>query len=384
MGTEETTAKQRAQPTTGERQRASTRPTTGRLVVPSEANAQPPATAAGQTQRLRAELYRPQGRPAPRTPQAQRQELRRFAYGGPVAFFHTIADYIDMVIRPTFAAITYFVNFLLHWAWYLVERLSGTIGGGTRSPRQRSAPPTLQPGSPAATLVSVLVIVFVVTSLARPIIWPAQPEPRAFGATGGNPSNPLKARNFFQDALTTLAGAITGAQQAPPAAPEAPLAVRDAGDHDLRGAPTISAAHIDQILASYNSPATGSGDAWVAMGEKYGIDPAYAVAFFIHESSAGTNPGWAGIKSDGSTTHNIGNIICAGYSACYGRFRDYPSWEAGIDDWYKLISVEYINGRGTTTVADILPIYAPASENDTEGYIHIVEQMVDGWRSGKT
>ncbi|MBC8076633.1 MAG: glucosaminidase domain-containing protein, partial [Chloroflexales bacterium] len=167
-----------------------------------------------------------------------------------------------------------------------------------------------------------------------------------------------------------------------PAAPEAQLAVRPPGDHDVRGAPTISSAQIDKILASYGSPAAGSGAAWIAMGEKYGIDPAYAVAFFIHESSAGTNPGWAGIKGDGSTTHNVGNIICAGYSTCYGRFRDYSSWEEGVNDWYKLIAVEYIEGRGTTTVAQILPIYAPSVENDTLGYIRIVEQMVDGWRSG--
>jgi hypothetical protein len=146
------------------------------------------------------------------------------------------------------------------------------------------------------------------------------------------------------------------------------------------GPPSLDAAQIDAILASYGSPAAGTGAAWVAQGERYGIDPAYAVAFFIHESSAGTNPAWAGIKSDGSTTHNVGNIICAGYPTCYGRFRDYPSWEAGIEDWYRLIAVEYIQGRGLTTVAEILPIYAPSVENDTTGYIRSVEELVRSWR----
>jgi murein DD-endopeptidase MepM/ murein hydrolase activator NlpD len=152
------------------------------------------------------------------------------------------------------------------------------------------------------------------------------------------------------------------------------------GDYRLRGPPSLTATQIDNILASYGSPATGSGQAWVDMGRKYNIDPAFAVAFFIHESTAGTNPGWAGIKSDGTTTHNVGNIICAGYPTCYGRFRDYGSWEEGIEDWYRLIDVEYIKGRGTQTVAEIIPIYAPAFENNVQLYVTTVEQLVDSWR----
>jgi hypothetical protein len=104
------------------------------------------------------------------------------------------------------------------------------------------------------------------------------------------------------------------------------------------------------------------------------------VAFFIMESSAGTAPGWAGWKPDGSSTHNVGNIICAGYARCHNRFRDYGSWEEGINDWYRLIDVEYIKGRGTTTLAEIIPIYAPSFENDVDGYVNTVARLVDGWR----
>lgn len=157
--------------------------------------------------------------------------------------------------------------------------------------------------------------------------------------------------------------------------------VNPVGDHRLQGAPSVTPDQIDQILASYGSPAAGTGSQWYNLGLQYGIDPAFAVAFFIHESSAGTNPAWAGIKSGGGTTHNVGNIICAGYPTCYGRFRDYPSWEAGIEDWYRLISVEYIKGRGTLTVQEIIPIYAPSFENDVQGYINVVTQLVDGWRA---
>ncbi|NTV66013.1 MAG: glucosaminidase domain-containing protein, partial [Oscillochloris sp.] len=158
-------------------------------------------------------------------------------------------------------------------------------------------------------------------------------------------------------------------------------AAHTAGDYQLQGVPTITAQQIDTILAAYGSPATGTGATWYNLGLKYGIDPAFAVAFFIHESSAGTHPGWAGWKADGTSTHNVGNIICAGYATCYGRFRDYSSWDEGIEDWYRLIDVEYIKGRGTLTVQDIVPIYAPSFENDVQAYINAVTSLVDQWRT---
>jgi hypothetical protein len=155
------------------------------------------------------------------------------------------------------------------------------------------------------------------------------------------------------------------------------------GEHSVLGPPTISADAVETVLRQYNSPAVGTGSIWIEMGKRYGIDPAYALAFFLHESTAGTNSGWAGLKPDGSSTHNIGNIICAGYSTCFGRFRDYTTWEAGIEDWYKLIAVEYVVGRGVHTVEQIIPIYAPANDNnDVANYIQVVDSLVESWRQG--
>lgn len=163
-----------------------------------------------------------------------------------------------------------------------------------------------------------------------------------------------------------------------------PAVPRTSGDRSVLGQPSISAAQIDAVLSQYGSPASGTGELFYAKGVEYGIDPAYALAFFIHESSAGTAGQWAGLKPDGSTTHNVGNIICAGYPTCYGRFRDYPSWEDGIGDWYRLIANEYIGGRGLRTVDEILPIYAPSSDNnDPEGYANTVQRMVDEWRQAE-
>jgi hypothetical protein len=94
-------------------------------------------------------------------------------------------------------------------------------------------------------------------------------------------------------------------------------------------------------------------------------------------------PDGRGRKPDGSTTHNIGNIICAGYPTCYGRFRDYASWEAGIEDWYRLIAVEYVEWRGVHTVEEIVPIYAPVVENDVPAYINAVNRLVAEWHASR-
>ena len=170
-------------------------------------------------------------------------------------------------------------------------------------------------------------------------------------------------------------GAIPSLNRSAPPAPP--------GEHSVLGQPTITADMVDKILTKYNSPAAGTGRAWIDIGEQYGIDPAYALAFFIHESTAGTNPGWAGMKPGGGSTHNIGNIICAGYATCYGGFRDYSSWEAGVDDWYKLIAQEYITGRGLVTVEGILPVYCPVNDGcRSSDYVAIVNKMVEQWRQG--
>ncbi len=151
--------------------------------------------------------------------------------------------------------------------------------------------------------------------------------------------------------------------------------------HDLRGEPTLTGSKVDAILAHFGSPAMGTGPIWEKLSRQYGIDNAYALAFFIVESSAATDPAWTGRKPDGTTTHNVGNIVCSGYPRCYGRWRDYATWEEGIADWYRLIAEEYINARNVATIEDIVPIYAPAFENDVPRYIAGVLRRV-AWFHG--
>jgi hypothetical protein len=217
--------------------------------------------------------------------------------------------------------------------------------------------------SPVALARNNPLLVLLVVLMCGAVVWMYLQSPKTFISKYGAPS--------WSELAGDAAGTVLGAVDV------------QAGEHSVLGEPTISAAAIDTILAKYGSPAAGTGQVWVTLGKQYGIDPAYAVAFFIHESTAGTNPGWAGIKPDGTTTHNVGNIICAGYATCYGRFRDYASWDEGIADWYKLISIEYVNGRGAASVERIIPIYAPSSDNnDVPGYINVVVSMVESWRRG--
>jgi hypothetical protein len=146
--------------------------------------------------------------------------------------------------------------------------------------------------------------------------------------------------------------------------------------YDVEGKPTIDAHFINQVLASNGSPAQGKGQALYDLGVKYSIDPVYALAFFMHESSFGTT----GVAR---VTHSLGNIrVTPGYQD-YQGYRRYRSWEAGFEDWYKLIKIQYIEKWSLATVDQIVPVYAPGSDhNDVDAYIQAVKQAVDTWRSG--
>jgi hypothetical protein len=63
-----------------------------------------------------------------------------------------------------------------------------------------------------------------------------------------------------------------------------------------------------------------------------------------------------------------------------GGYRSYATWQAGFLDWYHLIRNLYIKQWHLASVAQIIPVYAPAS--DLSAYIQAVEHAVDTWRSG--
>src|SRR5258706_3911098 len=146
---------------------------------------------------------------------------------------------------------------------------------------------------------------------------------------------------------------------------------------DVRGTPTLAADFVNRVLAAAHSPAQGTGQPLYDLSRKSGIDDAYALAFFAHESQFGTT-GMAQL------THSLGNIRCSTGYQCLNGYRAYSSWEAGEQDWYQLIRTLYINAWQLTTVEQIIPVYAPTSDgNDVAGYIAAVEQSVSHWRRGE-
>jgi cell wall-associated NlpC family hydrolase len=159
------------------------------------------------------------------------------------------------------------------------------------------------------------------------------------------------------------------------------------GDWSVVGPSSLTPQQIDAILAAYGSPLEGYGQVFVDLGAQHDIDPAFALAFFHKENKFATatyagQAAWA--------FGNIGNIrwtpgwphgkwcSVGGGSFC---FRVYESWEAGIKDWYRLLREVYVD-QGLDTVDTILPVYAPASENDTALYIRQVKDLVTRWRGG--
>ncbi len=144
----------------------------------------------------------------------------------------------------------------------------------------------------------------------------------------------------------------------------------------LDQAPTITAAQIDQVLAAAHSPAHGLGATLYRLGVQYGIDPAFALAFFHHESDYGT-------RGVAVVTRSLGNIRCTPGSSCYHGYRRYDTWAEGAQDWYRLIHDAYI-GHGLATVEAIIPVYAPATDgNHVAAYVSAVMGDVTSWRRGR-
>jgi len=173
--------------------------------------------------------------------------------------------------------------------------------------------------------------------------------------------------------------------------PYAPLPAQKPDDGSLLGKPTISAHFIDQVLAAYHSPATGTGQQLYDLGVQAGIDPAYALAFFLHESRFGTT-------GEARVTLSLGNERCIPDRPCIdqdrGGYAQMESWVDGYAHWYALIRNLYVTGAinqyigrnacPCTTIPQIIPVYAPSSDgNDEQAYISAILHAVQTWRAGR-
>lgn len=141
--------------------------------------------------------------------------------------------------------------------------------------------------------------------------------------------------------------------------------------------PSIQVNFINLVLSAYHSPAAGNGQALYDLGVQYGIDPAFALAFFMHESSFGT-------QGEATKSLSLGNLRCIPHYRCEDNFAQFDSWEDGFQAWYQLIRNLYVGEWGLLTVDQIIPRYAPqADHNDEAGYIAALKHAIDTWHSGQ-
>lgn len=148
--------------------------------------------------------------------------------------------------------------------------------------------------------------------------------------------------------------------------------------YNIMGKPTISAAYINQILASAHSPAAGLGQTIIDLGKQYGIDPVFLVAIFQHESAFGTT-------GEARVTLSPGNERCIKERPCIdqdrGGYAQMKSWTDGFDRLNFLLLNGYVRGQITgqylVTIDQIIPIFAPKGDgNDTQAYIQLLKQNV--------
>ena len=136
-----------------------------------------------------------------------------------------------------------------------------------------------------------------------------------------------------------------------------------------------------RVLREAGSPAAGECEAGYDAVASQGVDPAFALAVFRHES----NYGKAGIcakydtKNPGNTRTSrtgVGEVI----QTERGRFVRYPSWTEGWRDLaYRLVDPTYVYAAyGRRTIRDIIPVWAPVTDaNDPERYVEAVVKAMD-------
>jgi hypothetical protein len=146
--------------------------------------------------------------------------------------------------------------------------------------------------------------------------------------------------------------------------------------YSVVGKPSLEVDFINQVLDQYDSPARGKGQSLYNYGVKYHIDPAYALAFFMHESTFGT-------KGVATKTLSLGNIRARQGQPEYHGYRKYNSWEEGFEDWYRLIANTYVQKWRLYTIDQIIPVYAPAKDHNNEAaYIQAVKDAINAWHNG--
>lgn len=173
--------------------------------------------------------------------------------------------------------------------------------------------------------------------------------------------------------------------------------VHEAQGNSVVGAPSLSVEQVRNILAHYDSPALGSERCFFDLSWQYQIDVAYLLAFFMQESTMGTDS--RDVCWPLSETRALGHICytargdyCRGSETfCSGRcgtFCSYSSWCDAAEHWYYYVKNRFVETppevscrqNPCDTPEEIIPIY---SATDVEAYIANVKANVAKWRRGE-
>jgi hypothetical protein len=120
----------------------------------------------------------------------------------------------------------------------------------------------------------------------------------------------------------------------------------------VAGAASVDTAVVDATLHREGSPLAGLGAVIIAKGRRWGIDPVFLVAFVTYFDAGAPLP---------TAAHNVGHIRAVGTQRAIDGYRAFPTWQAGIDAWYRLIAAVYVRRWELTTLDRIVPVYAPGS-----------------------
>jgi len=154
------------------------------------------------------------------------------------------------------------------------------------------------------------------------------------------------------------------------------------------GQPTISVAAFTDILVQANSPAALSAEQCYKAIADQGVDPAFALAIFAHESQFGK-------EGVASRTHNWGNLRAGAYD---DYTRDGWAWYEGGDAWIRSAKdcarqlvrysqnltpgLKYCGHLDHLTPENIFWHWAPTGDGDNKpnAYAVAVRALVNNWR----
>lgn len=154
--------------------------------------------------------------------------------------------------------------------------------------------------------------------------------------------------------------------------------------HVVAQEPTVSADQIWARLNEFGSPLTDYAQFIYDCGVQYGVDPAFFMAVVRGENHYGTHPN--SLASSNYNWASISNAYYGGWPVEGSRWGQYPSPEAGIEAFFRLISEEYFSygqydiysiwwGVGGSESVTGEHAYAPAFENAAGSIYNLLDEM---------